>query len=194
MRLYDFLDYQARERAEAEFVIQGNRRLTYGKALAETNRLANTFVGAGLQIGDRIAILSKNSIEFILLYLAAARSGLVSVPLNYRLAPAEWRYIVNDAGAKFLLAASEYPQAIDLIRTELKTVEHFVAIDNPNASGWEDFRGWIADQPTTPPPCPVTADHDLFQIVYQRHDRPPQRSRIDPPGCDHPLNQDGACA
>jgi fatty-acyl-CoA synthase len=43
-------------------------------------------------------------------------------------------------------------------------VERFVALDSPNASGWEDFQGWIADQPTTPPSCPVTADHDLFQL------------------------------
>jgi acyl-CoA synthetase (AMP-forming)/AMP-acid ligase II len=164
MRLHDFLDYQARERAEADFAIQGNRRITYGKALAETNRWANAFVNADLQLGDRIAILSKNSIEYILLYLAASKAGLVSVPLNYRLAPAEWRYILNDAGAKLILAAGEYPQAINPICNELATVERFVAIDGPNASGWEDFQGWIAGQPTTPPPSLVTANHDLFQL------------------------------
>jgi acyl-CoA synthetase (AMP-forming)/AMP-acid ligase II len=164
MRLHDFLDYQARERAEAEFAIQGNRRIRYGEALVETNRLANAFVSAGLQLGDRIAILSKNSIEFILFYLAASRAGLVSVPLNYRLAPAEWAYILNDAGAKLVFAAGEYPQAINPIRNELTTVEHFVAIDGPNAAGWEDFQGWIADQPATPPPSLVTTSHDLFQL------------------------------
>src|SRR5712692_6095769 len=110
MRLHNFLDYQARERGDAEFAIHGNRRITYGEALAETNRLANAFVSAGLQIGDRIAMLSKNSIEYVLLYFAAARVGVVPVPLNYRLAPAEWRYILNDAGAKALFAAGEFPQ------------------------------------------------------------------------------------
>lgn len=163
MRLHDFLDYQARERAEADFAIQGNRRISYSTALAETNRWANAFVSAGLQPGDRIAILSKNSIEYILLYLAASKAGLVSVPLNYWLAPAEWGYILNDAGAKLILAASEYPQAVNPIRNELATVERFVAIDGPNA-GWEDFQGWMAGQPATPPPSFVTADHDLFQL------------------------------
>ncbi len=64
MRLHDFLEYQTRERGDEEFAIQGDRRLTYGEALAEANRLANAFIGAGLQVGDRIAMLAKNSIEY----------------------------------------------------------------------------------------------------------------------------------
>ena len=164
MRLHDFLDYRAREHGEAEFAIQGNRRISYGEALAETNRLANAFVSAGLQIGDRIAVLSKNSIEFVLLYFAAAKAGVVPVPLNYRLAPVEWSYILKDAGAKLLIAAGEYPQAIDLIRGELTTVERFVAIDSPDAAGWDDYCRWVAGQPTTSPNRFITADHDLYQM------------------------------
>ncbi len=164
MRLHDFLDYQARERGDAEFAIQGNRHPTYREALAETNRLANAFVSAGLQIGDRIAVLSKNSIEYVLLYFAASKAGVVPVHLNYRLAPAEWSYIINDAGAKLLLAAGEYRQAVDPIRSELQTVERFVAIDGPGASGWNDYQHWVASQPSTPPDRLITEDHDLYQM------------------------------
>ncbi len=164
MRLHDFLDYQARERGEAEFAIHGNRRISYGEALAETNRVANAFVSAGLQIGDRIALLAKNSIEYILLYFAAAKAGVVPVPLNYRLMPAEWSYILKDAGAKMLIAAGEYTPAVDPIRSELKTIERFVALDGPSASGWDDYHRWVASQPTTPPDHLITADHDLYQM------------------------------
>jgi acyl-CoA synthetase (AMP-forming)/AMP-acid ligase II len=164
MRLHDFLDYQARERAEAEFSVHGTRRITYAEALAETNRLANALVNAGLQMGDRVAFLSKNSIEFILLYLAASKAGLISVPLNYRLAPAEWAYILNDAGVKVLFAAGTFPQELEPIRAELQSVEHFVAIDAPNASGWDDFQRWLAGQPATPPACFFNPDHALFQL------------------------------
>jgi len=55
----------------------------------ELHRLGVTDVRAGLQIGDRIAMLSKNSIEYVLLYFAASKAGVVPVPLNYRLAPAD---------------------------------------------------------------------------------------------------------
>src|SRR5574341_1641316 len=137
MRLHDFLDYRAQERGETEFAVHGDRRVTYREAQAETNRIANALASSGLQIGDRIAILSKNSIEFILIYLASARAGVVPVPLNYRLAPNEWSYIINHAGAKMLLAAGDFPPAIESIRNELKWVERFVAIDAPDAPGWE---------------------------------------------------------
>ncbi len=73
MRLHDFLDYRAREQGDAEFATQGERRISYREALAETNRLAMTLVAAGLHAGDRIAVLSKNSIEYVLLYLAASK-------------------------------------------------------------------------------------------------------------------------
>ena len=58
MRLHDVLDYQARERPSAEFAVQGNRSLTYREALLEVHQLAHALVSAGLQIGDRVAILA----------------------------------------------------------------------------------------------------------------------------------------
>src|SRR5204863_8353916 len=98
MRLHDFLDYWARRTPDAELAILGPRRVTYAEAQIESHRLANALVGAGLAAGDRVAVLSKNSIEYVLLYYAAARVGVVPVPLNYRLAPPEWAWIVGDAG------------------------------------------------------------------------------------------------
>jgi len=74
MRLHDFLDYRAREQGEAAFAIQGDRHITYHAAQAEANRLANTLVDSGLQPGDRLAILSKNSIEYMLLYFASSKA------------------------------------------------------------------------------------------------------------------------
>jgi acyl-CoA synthetase (AMP-forming)/AMP-acid ligase II len=164
MRLHDFLDYQAREQGEAMFAIHGDRRITYREAQAESNRIANALAGAGMQIGDRIAILSRNSIEYLLVYLAAARAGVVSVPLNYRLAPLEWSYILNDSGARGLLAAGEFSQAVDTVRNTLKTVEHFVAMDVPGAPGWEGYHDWVMDYSAAPPDQRVTADHDLFHL------------------------------
>lgn len=129
MRLHDYLDYRAREHAGDDFAIEGDRKLTYGEAAVQVNKLANAFVAAGLQAGDRIAVLSKNSIEFALTYYAASKAGVVPVPLNYRLAPPQWTYIVNDAGAKLLIAADDYVGAIDGARRELKSVQRFVGLN-----------------------------------------------------------------
>jgi acyl-CoA synthetase (AMP-forming)/AMP-acid ligase II len=74
VRLHDILDYHARERPAAEFAVQGARRLRYRDAQAESCRLANAFAGAGLEAGDRVAVLSKNSLEYAVLHYAAARA------------------------------------------------------------------------------------------------------------------------
>lgn len=164
MRLHDYLDYRAREHADGEFAVQGDRRVTYREALAEVNQLANAFVSSGLQLGDRIAILSKNSIEYAITYYAASKAGVVPVPLNYRLAPGEWAYIINDAGVKLLIAADEYVNAIDPVRSELKTVERYVAVNVAGLEGWEEYHRWIKGQPATAPAVDVTEEDDVYQM------------------------------
>ena len=164
MKLHDFLDYRAREQGEAEFAIHGDRRISYRAALAEVHRLANALIGCGLQPGDRMAILSKNSIEYMLLYFAASKAGLVTIPLNYRLAPTEWSYILNDAGAKVLFAAGGYPRDVETIHRELQTIQQFIAVDEQDIHGWETYQSFIADQPDTPPSRIVAAEDDLFQL------------------------------
>jgi acyl-CoA synthetase (AMP-forming)/AMP-acid ligase II len=164
MRLHDFLDYWARRTPDAEFAILGPRRITYAEAQAELYRVANALVAAGLAAGDRVAVLSKNSIEYVVLYYAAARVGVVPVPLNYRLAPPEWAWIVQDAGARLLLASGEFLKAIDDVRGALGSVERFVAIDAPPSDGWQAYRDWLAAQPPTPPAREVDEEQVLYQM------------------------------
>ena len=166
MRLHDILDYRARENGESVFAIHGDRQITYREVLAETHRLAHALIAAGLQAGDRVAILSKNSIEYFFMYFAAAKVGVVPVPLNYRLAPPEWAYILNDAGARILFAAGDYPREVESIRGELKTIEHFIEIDDGEVitSGWRPFSDYVKGHPETSPKCDVHPDDDLFQL------------------------------
>lgn len=111
MRLFDLLDFHAREHPDVEFASQGSRRLSYSEAADETHRLAHALIQSGVLQGERVAVISKNCIEYALLYFAAARVGVVPVPLNYRPAPPEWQYIINDAGATAIVTSTEYVDA-----------------------------------------------------------------------------------
>lgn len=164
MRLFDFFDYYAREFGDVEYVIYGKQSLTYHQAWLAINQLANTFISSGLEIGDRVAILSKNSIEYLILYFAAAKAGVVPVPLNFRLSPKEWVYIINDSQTKLLLTSAAYVEAIDSIRGELNTVSRFIAIDAPEKDSWQDYRNWISSQPTTPPTLVINDEQDVYQM------------------------------
>ena len=127
MRLYDYLEYRARTSPELEFAVDGERRLLYGEADAQANRIAHALAAAGLEPGDRFAVLSKNCLELALIYFAASKAGVVPVPLNYRLAPAEWAYILNDSGATLLVARGELAAAVDSVCQELPRVRRRVA-------------------------------------------------------------------
>ncbi|MEX0800270.1 MAG: long-chain-fatty-acid--CoA ligase [Dehalococcoidia bacterium] len=164
MRLHDYLDYQARENPDTDFAVLGDRKMSYAEAEAEANRLANALAASGIEPGDRIALLSKNSLEYPIIFYAASKAGVVPVPLNYRLAAPEWAYITNDAGAKLLISSAAYVSVVDGFRDDLETCEKFVAIDAEGPEGWDDYRQWIGDQPASAPTRTVTEDHDVYQM------------------------------
>lgn len=64
---------------------------------------ARRLAGAGIGKGDRVALLSANRPDYPALVLACAKLGAILVTLNWRLAPAEHQFILDDSGAKLLL-------------------------------------------------------------------------------------------
>jgi acyl-CoA synthetase (AMP-forming)/AMP-acid ligase II len=163
MLLHGSFDYSARENLTAEFAVQGTRRVSYAEAQALANRIANALVAKGLEPGDRVALLSKNSIEHALWYYACSKCGVVPVPLNFRLAPPEWSYIVNDAGAKLLFAQDALAEAIAPVRGELAGVKHWIAL-GADVPGWETFDSFVVDQPGSAPAHRGAPDDDVYQM------------------------------
>jgi len=163
MRLHDFLEYRARMRPEAPFIEFGDRRMSYAEADSAANRFANALIAAGLAPGDRFTFLSKNCIEYALMYFAASKAGVVPVPLNYRLAPPEWAYIVGDSESRLLFARDEFVAAIASARDDLPKVERWIAIgaDTPD---WESFDAFIGDCDASHPQRDVTPEMDLYQM------------------------------
>jgi acyl-CoA synthetase (AMP-forming)/AMP-acid ligase II len=165
MRLHDLFNFQAREHPDVDFAVLGDRRLTFREAEAEVNRLANAFASSGLEVGDRVALLSKNSIEYAIVFYAASKAGVVPVPLNYRLAAPEWVYIIKDAGAKMLIASAAYVSIADGFRHEIGSVKQFVAIDaDGGQEGWDDYRMLVGKEPATPPDRWLSEEQDVYQM------------------------------
>lgn len=164
MLLHDILNYQAREYPDVDFAVQGDQKMTFEAAVAASNQLANALIESGLGVGDRFAFLSKNSIEYAILFYAASKCGAVPVPLNFRLAPAEWAFIINDSGAKLLIASAEYVEGIDKVRDDLKTVTTFVAIGAPDADKYKDYAAWVTSHPDSAPTREIKDSDDLYQM------------------------------
>ncbi len=94
---------------EALIDIPNQRRMTYGQLDERVRRLANALTGElGLDKGDRVAILSKNCIEYMEIYYACARCGLIAQPLNWRLGEQELVRILRDGEPTVVVLSGEY--------------------------------------------------------------------------------------
>src|SRR6266513_1688292 len=94
-------------------VCQDNRR-TYAELGARCRRLAGAMRKLGLAPQDRVGVVALNSDRYLELYLGLPAAGYVLVPVNSRLAPAEMRAILDDAGVSVVFADAEYPGAADV--------------------------------------------------------------------------------
>jgi acyl-CoA synthetase (AMP-forming)/AMP-acid ligase II len=92
-----------------EAVVDGPRRVSWAELHDRTARLADALrLALGVQRGDRVAFLGRNCLETVELFHATARAGLLCVPLNERLAPAELRAIVGSVEPAALFCAESH--------------------------------------------------------------------------------------
>jgi len=96
-----------------------SRSLTYKEWNERANRLSNALLGLGLKPGDSFAAIAYNCVEWMEMYAAAAKGGLIIIPLLFRLTPTEIQYICEHGDVKALIISKEFVEAIDSIRSQL---------------------------------------------------------------------------
>jgi fatty-acyl-CoA synthase len=94
------------------------RSMTFRKWNQRSCQLAEALLGLGLEKGDRIAVLAYNCVEWMEIYAATAKAGLVAVPINFRLREDEIRYIVEDCAARAFIVQHDLVESIASIRGE----------------------------------------------------------------------------
>src|SRR4249920_1503569 len=102
-------------------VIDGERTLSYAELADRCDRLAAALAGLGVKSGDRVALLSANGHRYLEAFFGLPAAGIVLVPLNTRLAPAELAHIVQHSGARVLITDRDAGELAAL-------VEHVVSI------------------------------------------------------------------
>src|SRR5437868_13949749 len=134
------LEFARRTRAlygSREAVVDGALRLSYEQFFDRCDRASAAFQTLGVKPGDRIAYIAPNTHAQLESFYAVPQIGAVLVPINYRLSPAEFAYIINHSGASIVCAHADYLECLDGIRAQLPGVRHFVALEGAGA-GWLD--------------------------------------------------------
>ncbi len=131
-----FLRYAEQQYPHKTAVVCGARRFTYAQFGERASRLAGALREAGVKAGDRVAFFSLNCHRMLEAYFGVLEAGAVLLPLNFRLAPGELAYILNDAGAKMLFLEKEFTRVVDHFRKDVATVQAFFMLDAAPQAPW----------------------------------------------------------
>jgi len=149
---------------EREAVVDGDLRLTYREFFERCDRWSAALQKLGVRPGDRVAYIAPNTHAQLESFYAVPQIGAIVVPINYRLTPADFTYLIQHSGAKVVCAHSDYLDAVDSIRGELPDVQAFVALESPRA-GWLDYEAVLAASPASFA-RPEIRETDLITINY----------------------------
>ncbi|HKX10377.1 MAG TPA: AMP-binding protein, partial [Stellaceae bacterium] len=103
MNLADVIAHHAAARPEVVALLDGDRRLTYRELDVRIRQGAAQFRSLGIEPGDAVAICLKDTADHVIAFLAVARLGAVSVPIDWRAPPAERARVAQGFGAKLAL-------------------------------------------------------------------------------------------
>jgi long-chain acyl-CoA synthetase len=171
MRSMRELVEQSALRAGTDWLVQGDRRVTFGAHDEQVRRVAAALASLGVGTGDRVALVSANNPEWVVTFWACAVLGAVLVPLNAWWKSEELEFGLLDSGAKVLIADE---RRIDALRDRLTELRELIAVFviQPDGGGAEPvhpvrrFAELLASpDPGALPTTPLTED-DLVAILY----------------------------
>ena len=149
---------------EALIDVHSGRRVTFGELDERVRRLGNALVDElGLSKGDRVAILSKNCIEYMEIYYACARVGMIAQPINWRLGLEEMARILVNGAPSVVVTSGEYAGEAAELRGHVDA-PHWLSYGE---GGDGSYDALLSASPDTEPA--VSADiggHDPTLILY----------------------------
>lgn len=161
------MEFARRARAlypDREAVVDGAQRWTYSGFFDRCDRWSAALQQLGVKQHDRVAYIAPNTHAQLESFYAVPQIGAVLVPLNYRLTPPDFVYMINHSGARVVCAHADYLEAIDPVRGEMPNVDHFVALEGERP-GWLDYESILAAAlPSFE--RPEIAENDLLTINY----------------------------
>jgi len=143
------------------------REMTFLEWDRRACRLANALIGLGLAKGDRVAVLAYNCVEWMEIYAAAAKAGVIAVPINFRLVPDEVAFIVQDSDARAVIVQDGLHEVLEEVRDRLPVPDencvHFGGTATP--AGWQCYEDLLARAIDAEPGIEIKAD-EPWTLMY----------------------------
>jgi long-chain acyl-CoA synthetase len=159
----DIVRVHAAATPDAPAYLLGDRTVTFAELGERSSRAAQGLRAAGVGPGDRVAILDKNGLEYFDLVFATAKLNTVLVAVNWRLAPPEAAFIVNDAGAKALVVGEELVPLLEGFESDLERTDLVLVIGDGGHR--PSYDAWLAGHDALDP-CEPSGPGDVAFQYY----------------------------
>lgn len=155
----------ARQYPNRTAIIYEGRTYTYAEYNLRVNRAANMLTSLGVTKGDHLAILGRNSVEYLELCHASAKTGAVFGTVNWRLAPKEISFIVTDGDAKVFIVEAGLQDMVAPILADLAGVTVVVFDGEATLPGAESYEKLTTSASETEPTTEVGSSDEAL-IMY----------------------------
>jgi O-succinylbenzoate-CoA ligase len=162
--LGEILARNARREPDRTALVFGEDALTFAELDTRVNRLANALSGRGVGRGDQVAVLMYNSLEVIESFFACQKLGACPVPVNFRLAPSELAYILEDSESVAVLTDGQLTSLALEATADLDAVR-LVVTTGEVVPGSESYEELLASGTADAPDVDVHED-DLAFLMY----------------------------
>jgi acyl-CoA synthetase (AMP-forming)/AMP-acid ligase II len=146
-----------------------DRAMTFAGWNARACRLANALCGLGLDSGDRLAVLAYNRVEWLEIYAATAKAGIVMVPINFRSLASEIAFILEDRAAVALIVEDPLLGRVEEVRGRIGIDDARIIHlgSGPTPAGCSGYEALIAGaSEAEPAPARPVAPHEAWALMY----------------------------
>ncbi|MBE9571839.1 MAG: long-chain-fatty-acid--CoA ligase [Proteobacteria bacterium] len=153
-------------------VICGEHRFSYRAYGERVNQLSNGLLNLGAHKSDRICYLGYNCHRLLEAFYGIPQIGAILLPLNIRLIPDDFRYIINESTPNVVLLDKDFIPQIESIRDDIPSVKQYILLEGmDNAPGWitGTYEEMLAES-SSEPPFPLGQypfeENDTAEIFY----------------------------
>jgi acyl-CoA synthetase (AMP-forming)/AMP-acid ligase II len=159
------LEHHARRTPHKAIAIHGDHVVTYGGMREWSGEIAGGLQERGVGAGDVVALLSYNSNEFLATIFAANHLGAIAMPINWRLAAPELRFILEHSEARALVCDGELIDLANAATDGLESALARIAVSTHAVDGWERFADVSAGDGRMPRRAHAAGD-DIHRLMY----------------------------
>lgn len=164
--LTDFLDRAVTLYGPKKAIITEDRVFTYNELNERVNRLSHGLQKLGIKKGDKVAYLAPNSVEMLEGFYGVFQLGGIMVPLNTRLKPDDYLFILNHSESKVLFVDQDLYSLIEPVKDKFSTVEAIIVHYKDENTYEIGYDQWLKEQDHSAYRREVLDENDICTLLY----------------------------